>query len=163
MKKPRTSESVEADIAAHGNAATLQAFALRNLRKINTDLGRGLVAALKVCNMGGGRSFVDPGESYLDVLSVVRSPVFTDVAVAAAALKAAEADEELQDIARKLDPLLDELAEAQAREAEARATAAEERKRRAAQLEAAEAAAIEAARNAPELVKARQELEAIAV
>jgi len=158
MKKLRTSEQVQRDISAHGHDAILQVFALRCLKKVRSDLGRGLVVALKTCNLGGGRSLTDANESYLDVLGIVRSPIFADVAVASVALEAAEADPELQEISRKLGPLVDELHEAKAREAEAAEAANEERKRRRAELEAAEAAALDAARNAPEVVAARQAL-----
>lgn len=163
MKKQRTSEAIQRDISAHGNERTLQAFAVRNLRQINIDLGKGLAAALRVCTLGGAKSLVNPSDCYLDVLGVVRSPVFTDAAVAAAALKAAEADPELTETVGKLDPLLDELAEAKAAEAAAADKAAEERKRHLAELEAAEAAAIEAAKNSPEVLKARAKVEAAAV
>jgi hypothetical protein len=82
-------------------AKTLHAFAVRNLRKICADRARSFVAALKACN--ADRSPTDPLDSHLDVLALLRSPMFLDYALTHVGLQAVNADPELAAIMGELD------------------------------------------------------------
>jgi hypothetical protein len=80
---------------------TLHAFAVRNLHKICADRARSFVAGLKACN--ADRSPTDPLDSHLDVLALLRSPMFLDHALAYVGLQAVNADPELAAIIGEFD------------------------------------------------------------
>jgi hypothetical protein len=82
-------------------AKTLHAYAVRCLRKICAERARSFVEAIKTCN--ADRSPTDPRDSHLDVLALLRSPMFLDYALAYVGLQAVNADPELAAIMGELD------------------------------------------------------------
>jgi hypothetical protein len=82
-------------------AKTLHAYAVRCLRKICADRARSFVEAIKTCN--ADRSPTDPRDSHLDVLALLRSPMFLDYALAHVGLQAVNADPELAAIMGEFD------------------------------------------------------------
>ncbi len=82
-------------------AKTLHAYAVRCLRKICAERARSFVEAVKTCN--ADRSPTDPRDSHLDVLALLRSPLFLDYALAYVGLQAVNADPELAAIMGELD------------------------------------------------------------
>lgn len=155
----QTTRELAEQIRAHGSAKTLHAYAVRNLRGICAARSRSFVAALKACN--AGKSLTDPEDSHLDVLTLLRSPMFVDFALAHAALEAVNADAELGKVMAELDPLLDNIEAASKCERLESAGASDARSRLAAQIAAQELLAVEAALNCPELAEARRKLEAM--
>jgi hypothetical protein len=100
------------------------------------------------------------GNQINPVMGIIKSPVFTEVAVMALVLETCEASDEYKQAVAEVEPLIAELAEAEAAESERRqeydAAHAELR----AAKEAAEAKALEKVATDPAVTKARTAFEA---